>query len=125
MEKHPACAAPISSSGLVPVPSSKRDEKEYCPSNAPLPRATLPEPLFRSPCHSARAVRVAIVVLLNAWSDETCFASGIGIKRDIRRAATRCGEGRQFRGAVLSVSRGKTRHCSGGTSRRTRPLAQG
>lgn len=29
IEKHPACAAPINSSGFVPVPSSKRDAKEY------------------------------------------------------------------------------------------------
>lgn len=29
MEKQPAWAAPISSSGFVPVPSSKRDENEY------------------------------------------------------------------------------------------------
>ena len=28
IEKQPACAAPISSSGLVPSPSSKRDLKE-------------------------------------------------------------------------------------------------
>ena len=31
MEKQPAWAAPISSSGLVPVPCSKREENEYCP----------------------------------------------------------------------------------------------
>ena len=29
IEKQPAWAAPISSSGFVPVPSSKREEKEY------------------------------------------------------------------------------------------------
>src|SRR6266498_2056664 len=29
IEKHPACAAPISSSGLVPVPSSNLEAKEY------------------------------------------------------------------------------------------------
>jgi hypothetical protein len=32
IEKQPACAAPISSSGLVPLPSSKRETKEYSPS---------------------------------------------------------------------------------------------
>ena len=37
IEKQPACAAPISSSGLVPAPSPKRDRKSYAPSNAPLP----------------------------------------------------------------------------------------
>jgi hypothetical protein len=36
--KHPAWAAPISSSGLVAAcPSSKRDLNEYGPSKAPLP----------------------------------------------------------------------------------------
>ena len=32
IEKHPACAAAISSSGLVPGSSSKREPKEYFPS---------------------------------------------------------------------------------------------
>ncbi len=32
IEKHPAWAAAISSSGLVPSPSSKRDWNEYGPS---------------------------------------------------------------------------------------------
>jgi hypothetical protein len=32
IEKQPACAAPISSSGFVPLPSSKRETKEYSPS---------------------------------------------------------------------------------------------
>jgi hypothetical protein len=31
IEKHPACAAPISSSGLVPEPFSKREIKENGP----------------------------------------------------------------------------------------------
>jgi hypothetical protein len=32
MVKQPACAAAMSSSGLVPLPVSKRDLKEYWPS---------------------------------------------------------------------------------------------
>ena len=32
IEKQPACAAAISSSGFVPSPSSKRDWNEYGPS---------------------------------------------------------------------------------------------
>jgi hypothetical protein len=41
IEKQPACAAPISSSGLVPEPSSKRDWNEYGPSKAPEPSLTV------------------------------------------------------------------------------------
>src|SRR4029453_18462166 len=60
IEKHPACAAPINSSGLVPAPLSKRDTNEYDPSNAPLPRRMLPPPSFNEPFHSALAPRTAI-----------------------------------------------------------------
>src|SRR5690606_4909778 len=61
IEKHPACAAAMSSSGLVPTPSSKREPKEYDPSTAPLAVARVPLPLLRSPRHSASAVRTGIV----------------------------------------------------------------
>src|SRR5215813_8752793 len=60
IEKQPASAAAMSSSGLVPFPSSKRDEKEYGPSNAPLPSFIVPLPCFRVPSHTADPVRVAI-----------------------------------------------------------------
>ena len=44
IEKQPAWAAPISSSGLVPAPSSKRDWNEYAPLQAPLPSDIVPRP---------------------------------------------------------------------------------
>src|SRR3984893_5983283 len=63
IEKQAAWAAAISSSGFVPVPSSKRDLYEYCPSKAPLPSLRLPAPDFRSPRHSASEIRFAITDL--------------------------------------------------------------
>ena len=63
IEKQPACAAPISSSGLVPVPSSKRDENEYWPSKAPLPRRMVPLPSRSPPCQRAVAVRAGMSCL--------------------------------------------------------------
>src|ERR1051326_2853477 len=42
IEKQPAWAAPISSSGFVPGSSSKRVPKEYWPSKAPLPSDMVP-----------------------------------------------------------------------------------
>src|SRR6478672_1041537 len=60
IEKPAAWAAPINSSGLVPGSSSKRLLNEYVPSNSPLATDTVPEPLFRSPRHSAVPSRVAI-----------------------------------------------------------------
>ena len=64
IEKQPACAAPISSSGFVPGPSSKRERNENWPSKAPEPSAIVPAPLCRSPLHFADAVRTAMAVLL-------------------------------------------------------------
>src|SRR5882672_2319127 len=61
IEKQPAWAAPISSSGLVPTPSSKRDEKEYEPSNAPLPSLIFPLPCCKLPSQTALAVRAGII----------------------------------------------------------------
>jgi hypothetical protein len=59
--KHPAWAAPISSSGLVAdCPSSNRDLNEYGPSKAPLPTFSRPLPAARLPCHSGSAFRVGI-----------------------------------------------------------------
>src|SRR5215472_1816466 len=62
IEKQPASAAAISSSGLVPFPSSKRDEKEYGPSNAPLPSFIVPLPCLSVPSQTADPVLVAIVL---------------------------------------------------------------
>jgi hypothetical protein len=61
IEKHPASAAPISSSGFVPPPLSKRDKNEKGPSNAPLPSFIVPLPCFSVPSHTADPVLVAIV----------------------------------------------------------------
>src|SRR2546427_2892470 len=59
--KHPAWAAPISSSGLVAAwPSSNRDLNEYGPSKAPLPTLSRPLPSTRLPFHSASAFRVGM-----------------------------------------------------------------
>src|SRR5436309_9392055 len=64
----------MSSSGLVPFPSSKRDENEYGPSNAPLPSFIVPLPSLRVPSHTADPVRVAIV-LSPLVVDRSRFAS--------------------------------------------------
>src|SRR6266545_2739696 len=55
----------MSSSGFVPFPSSKRDEKEYGPSNAPLPSFMVPLPCFSVPSQTADPVRVAIFSSFN------------------------------------------------------------
>src|SRR5438552_7193961 len=58
MVKQPACAAAINSSGLVPTPFSKRVLKEYCVCfSVPLSVEIEPLPVFRSPCHTALALR--------------------------------------------------------------------
>src|SRR5579872_6984683 len=58
MEKQPACAAAISSSGLVPGWSPKRVPNENgVLENTPLPEETAPEPSFKLPFHSALALR--------------------------------------------------------------------
>src|SRR2546421_6011350 len=54
----------MSSSGFVPFPSSKRDENEYGPSNAPLPSFMFPLPSFSVPSQTADPVRVAMFYLL-------------------------------------------------------------
>src|SRR3974390_204089 len=56
--KQPACAAATSSSGLVPMPFSKRVLKEYWASfNTPLSVEMLPLPDFKSPRQTADALR--------------------------------------------------------------------
>src|SRR4051794_7845045 len=64
IEKQPAWAAAINSSGFVPGPSSKREEKLYRPSKAPPPKRIWPSPWRRLPFHSALAVRIAMLFLL-------------------------------------------------------------
>jgi hypothetical protein len=58
MAKQPEWAAPISSSGLVPMPFSKRVLKEYCVSRrTPLSVEMAPLPSFKLPCQMADALR--------------------------------------------------------------------
>jgi hypothetical protein len=58
IEKHPACAAAISSSGFVPTPFSNRVLNEYWFSlSVPLSVEMLPLPLFKSPRQIADALR--------------------------------------------------------------------
>src|SRR5258708_15146161 len=58
IEKQPACAAAISSSGLVPLPSAKRLVNEYWVSDStPLSVEIVPLPSLRLPLHSADALR--------------------------------------------------------------------
>jgi hypothetical protein len=55
--------AAISSSGFVPVPSSKREANEQPPVHARSPTVTRPAPLLRSPVHLALPLRVAMTSL--------------------------------------------------------------
>src|SRR5579859_8130933 len=58
MVNQPACAAARSSSGLVPIPFSKRVLKEYCACfRTPLSVEIAPLPVFKSPCQTADALR--------------------------------------------------------------------
>ena len=58
IEKHPACAAAISSSGFVPFPSSNRVLNEYCVfDKTPLSVDTVPLPSFNPPRHTAEPFR--------------------------------------------------------------------
>src|ERR1044072_9877937 len=58
IEKQPACAAAINSSGLVPLPSSKRVLNEYCVfAKTPLSVEIVPLPSLSPPCHTADAFR--------------------------------------------------------------------
>src|SRR5215212_7453376 len=62
MEKQPACAAAMSSSGFVPAPFSKRVPKEYCVScSTPLAVEIDPLPSFSPPFHCADALRLMIM----------------------------------------------------------------
>src|SRR6202162_4839565 len=58
MVKHPACAAANNSSGLVPMPFSKRVLKEYCVCfNVPLSVDKEPLPSLSPPVQTADALR--------------------------------------------------------------------
>src|SRR6202007_3208561 len=62
MEKQPACAAAMSSSGLVPVPFSKRVANEYCVlASTPLSVEMVPLPPFKPPFQTADALRFMLV----------------------------------------------------------------
>src|SRR6185312_13628728 len=60
IEKQPACAGAISSSGLVPFSFSNRVLNEYRPSKAPLPSFMVPDPSVSEPSQSASALRSTI-----------------------------------------------------------------
>src|SRR5215467_8411061 len=63
--KHPACAAASSSSGLVPIPFSKRVLKEYCVClSTPLSVDIVPFPSFNPPCQTAEPFRCMTALLL-------------------------------------------------------------
>src|SRR4051812_21057725 len=73
----------MSSSGLVPVPLSKREPKEYWPSKAPLPRLTRPFPPLSVPSQTADPLRVIIVILLLTVFENTGaarFSTGLTLK---------------------------------------------
>jgi hypothetical protein len=58
IEKQPACAAAINSSGLVPAPDSNRVQNEYWVSlSTPLSLEIVPLPSFKLPSHTADALR--------------------------------------------------------------------
>src|ERR1019366_4311798 len=58
IEKQPACAAAINSSGFVPTPFSKRVLNEYCASlSPPLSVEMLPLPSFKPSFQTADALR--------------------------------------------------------------------
>jgi hypothetical protein len=58
IEKHPACAAAISSSGFVPLPSSNRVLNEYGVfDRTPLSVETVPLPSLRPPFQTADPLR--------------------------------------------------------------------
>src|SRR2546421_2516360 len=58
IEKQPACAAAMSSSGFVPAPDSKRVLKEYCVSEStPLSVETAPWPSLKPPRQTAEPFR--------------------------------------------------------------------
>src|SRR5918993_644464 len=64
IEKQPACAAAINSSGFVPLPSSKRVLKEYCVSERTLLSVEIvPLPSLSPPLQTADALRFIFLLL--------------------------------------------------------------
>src|SRR5882672_522694 len=74
IEKQPACAAAMSSSGFVPTPFSKRVLKEYCVSlSTPLSLEMVPLPSFKPPRQTADAFRFMFALCVRS---EREFAHG-------------------------------------------------
>src|SRR4051812_8066198 len=71
IEKHAACAAPMSSSGFVPGDCSKREPNEEFPLIAPLAPEKLPLPSLSKPFQVASALRVGIC----------CSCEGVEVER--------------------------------------------
>src|SRR5882757_873656 len=67
IEKQPAWAAAISSSGLVPLPSSKRVLNEYWVfSRTPLSDEIVPLPSLSPPFQTADALRFILLFLISS-----------------------------------------------------------
>src|SRR6202453_4278843 len=91
MVKHPACAAAISSSGLVPFSFSKRVLKEYgVAASTPESVERLPLPSRPVPLHTAFALRIMLYPD-SMRTREKCLAFGGGSDSD----------GRMIRGGFL------------------------
>src|SRR5438128_4118501 len=87
IEKQPACAAPISSSGLVPFLSpSNRDRNENGASKKPLPPFIDPEPSFRVPFHCALAFAIAISFSFGEFGANGSHPPEIGYENRPRKA---------------------------------------
>src|SRR3954467_1165114 len=87
--KQAAWAAAISSSGLVPSPSSKRDLKLYSPMKTPSPTVRSPLPLCRSPHQIALPLRgdAMVSLLLDCLSTRLRFRPRGGLAWAHGRAA--------------------------------------
>jgi hypothetical protein len=77
IEKQPACAAAISSSGFVPAPFSNRVLNEYCALfSSPLSVEITPFPSLRLPFHSAEALRfIRQTTFCLNWPRSYCFTT--------------------------------------------------
>src|ERR1039458_10080863 len=78
--KQPACAAAMSSSGLVPTPFSKRVLKEYCVSlSVPLSEEMLPWPSFKLPFQTADALRFMMLLSMVELDDSSAGDFTVGL----------------------------------------------
>ena len=85
IEKQPACAAAINSSGLVPLPLSKRVLKEYCVSErTPLSEETIPRPSFSPPVHTADPLRF----MSSPYTSSSCASSARSMMKRNRADAS-------------------------------------